>query len=591
MLKYGTSRVEPALNHVTISKFDRIPSRTTDIETISAGAAQLSRASLDNPLYYLENLQTVIRWILEHHSDFLLAEERQKLSSLLELPVDSQALFARLTMRKGDIFRLDALSYTEIADIDAALQPLAAEGWISLKPALDAHAVFRLCRRSELLQLLSDRGIECPSNTKKQHMLDALVDLAQGEEPQPLEAWWPQTPISAIGLQHSDLLLRVQLMFFGNLYQDWSAFVLAELGHQQYEDVPFSPDSRGFQSRQEVDQYLAIHRCMSQLYDGVAIADIVEFTPAALDNPWLEYRRQKLLFQLAREAERQGDTSLALKLYTDNPIDDAQIRRCRILEKTSDQPERVLDDLEQTINSLKRPESVLLLSRIQQRLRRKTGIKPPPKKKTPIPTIQLTLPQGAQSVERQALQALIGDKPLTGVHCENGLFTSLFGLLFWPVLFEALPGAFFHPFQAGPADLFRPDFVERRSHQIQDRLALLDSDAYQQTIRETWQRKHGRACTLVHWGLLDESLLENALRCIPAKHLAIVFKHLLSDLRHHRRGMPDLALFDQQQSHYQLIEVKGPGDRLQDHQRLWIETMLREGLPVSVAEVRWEADA
>ena len=53
--------------------------------------------------------------------------------------------------------------------------------------------------------------------------------------------------------------------------------------------------------------------------------------------------------------------------------------------------------------------------------------------------------------------------------------------------------------------------------------------------------------------------------------------------------MPDLALFDQQQPHYQLIEVKGPGDRLQDHQRLWIETMLREGLPVSVAEVRWKA--
>lgn len=562
---------------------------TTDIETSSAGAAQLSRASLDNPLYYLENLQTVIRWILNHHSDLLIADERQKLHSLLDLPLSSQALFARLTIRKGDIFRLDALSYTEIPDIEAALKPLAAQGWVSMSPALDAHAMFRLCRRSELLQLLSDRGIDYPGNTKKQQLLDGLIDLAQGEAHKPIEAWWPQTSISAIGLKQSELLLRVQLMFFGNLYQDWSAFVLAELGHQQYEDVPFSPDSRGFQSRQEVDQYLAIHHCMSQLYDGVAITEIVGIFPAPLANPWLEYRRQKLLFQLAREAERQGDTALALQLYCDNPIDDAQVRRFRILEKTSDEPARVLDQLEQTVSSLKRPESVLLLSRIQQRLRRKTGIKRPPQQKTPIPTTQLILPQSSQSVEQQTLQALVKDKSLTGVHCENGLFTSLFGLLFWPVLFEALPGAFFHPFQAGPADLFRPDFVERRSRQIQTRLALLDSDAYKQHIRKNWQSKRGIACALVHWGLLDESLLENALRCIPARHLAVVFKHLLSDLRHHRRGMPDLALFDQQQPHYQLIEVKGPGDRLQDHQRLWIETMLREGLPVSVAEVRWKA--
>lgn len=564
---------------------------TSDIDTISTNAAEIHVASLDRPLYYLENFQTVLRWILDHHADLLHTSECQQLRALLELPESSQALFARLTMRKGDVFRVDTLSYAEIPDVDLALMQLEAAGWIDMNPPLNADDVFRLCRRTELLQMLKDRGIDCPSSAKKQQLLEMLIELSADLPPQPLTNWWPQTPISAIGLQRSDCLLRVQLMFFGNLYQDWSAFVLAELGHQQYENVAFSSDSRGFRSRDEVDQYLAIHECMSRLHNGEAIAEIASLSPDSLANPWLEYRRQKLLFQLAREAERQGDTGLALSSYVDNPLDDAQVRRFRVLEKSSDEPAVVLDELEQISYSLKRPESALLLSRIRQRLRRKAGLKIPRPQKTPIPTAQYTLKQSAQSVERTLLTALTEESALTGVHCENGLFTSLFGLLFWPVLFEALPGAFFHPFQAGPADLFRPDFVERRRHQIEKRLALLGSDAYQLHIRETWQSKRGIACNLMHWGLMDKTLLENALRCIPAQHLSVVFRHLLADLRHHRRGMPDLALFDEHSARYQLIEVKGPGDRLQDHQRLWIETMLREGLPVSVAEVRWEANA
>jgi hypothetical protein len=37
--------------------------------------------------------------------------------------------------------------------------------------------------------------------------------------------------------------------------------------------------------------------------------------------------------------------------------------------------------------------------------------------------------------------------------------------------------------------------------------------------------------------------------------------------------------------------VKGPGDRLQDHQRLWLQAMLKQGMPVSVLNVRWDESA
>jgi hypothetical protein len=36
-----------------------------------------------------------------------------------------------------------------------------------------------------------------------------------------------------------------------------------------------------------------------------------------------------------------------------------------------------------------------------------------------------------------------------------------------------------------------------------------------------------------------------------------------------------------------MIEVKGPGDRLQDNQQRWIEFCLSHEIPVAVCHVRW----
>ena len=38
---------------------------------------------------------------------------------------------------------------------------------------------------------------------------------------------------------------------------------------------------------------------------------------------------------------------------------------------------------------------------------------------------------------------------------------------------------------------------------------------------------------------------------------------------------------------YRLIEVKGPGDRLQDNQIRWLTFCVSHGIPVAVCHVRW----
>jgi hypothetical protein len=197
---------------------------------------------------------------------------------------------------------------------------------------------------------------------------------------------------------------------------------------------------------------------------------------------------------------------------------------------------------------------------------------------------------GPQSVERAVAQALNAlHAPV--YYVENSLVTGLFGLLCWPAIFAPLPGAFFHPFHHGPADLYREDFVARRRDAFDTCLARLDDGSYREVIRATWREKFGLASPFVHWAIVDEPLMEHALSCIPAEHLKRCFERLLDDLKANRAGLPDLIQFmpdaPECQSRYRMIEVKGPGDRLQDNQRRWLTFFHRCEMPVAVCYVRW----
>src|SRR5690554_891911 len=82
-----------------------------------------------------------------------------------------------------------------------------------------------------------------------------------------------------------------------------------------------------------------------------------------------------------------------------------------------------------------------------------------------------------------------------------------------------------------------------------------------------------------------------SLSCLPAEQLRACFERLLGDLKANRAGLPDLIQFFPEapagEPRYRLIEVKGPGDRLQDNQRRWLAFFREQGIPVAVCHVRW----
>ncbi|WP_148252723.1 VRR-NUC domain-containing protein [Aidingimonas lacisalsi] len=552
-------------------------------------------APLDDPFYYLRNFQFVLEWVTERYDDLLSDDEEALIETFHGLPRMSQALMVRMVMRKGCYFRTSKLRYAEIGDPCESLFPLAEAGLVVVDPELTVDTLLPLMTLTELRRALasyiSETGLSVHASKR---------DLSAGLQAVSCEtrrwsSWWPQAPDAVVMLCNEALFERLRLMFFGNLRQHWSEFVLTELGIQRFETVALPDESRAFQERADIDLYRELHDLRERLDAGEGPAELFASLPVGpFANAWLESRRSRLAFQIAREAERQGDTTTAMAIYPRCQHVEARVRQLRQLERRGE-CEVAYRIATRAMESPRNEAEIQHLERILPRLCRRLGMASPPQCSRvddttgKLESFALRLP-ATDGVELAVRDRLARDEAPV-YYVENTLLTGVFGLLCWEAIFAPLPGAFFHPFHVGPADLYREDFVTRRQALFSNCLSMLDSGEYRQRVRDTYREKWGRASPFVHWESISETLLEQALACVPANHLKYCFERMLIDLKANRAGLPDLIQLWPRQRRYRWIEVKGPGDRLQDNQRRWLAFFQQHDIPATVCHVTWEADS
>jgi hypothetical protein len=500
------------------------------------------------PFYYLDNFRLMLETLKRRDGDLLTPEESNFICEFFRLPQRSSALLVRMAMRKGPLFRAGRLVYPEIGDIEEAVRPLTGLQWVDAHPALTVQDVFALYSKAEVVHYLGlpKHCARVPKSTLLAGLLDPALELPQLEN-------WSETADTVFRLDVVEMCERLRLMFFGNFRQDWTEFVLSDLGIFKYERICMHGRSRPFPTRRHLDGFLRLHRCREMLHTGDDLAQIELAMPShMLDCDWLEERREKLRFQIARAYERAGECERASAIYSTCAFPEARIRASRIGAGWAARRARHV---------------------------------------APIPCFELTIDKCAEGapVEYRVRDHLMDEADEgTSVHyVENGLVNSLFGLLCWPAVFAPIPGAFFHAFHHGPADLATAGFVARRKREFAECLAELESDTYRRTILRRFREKHGISSPFVSWGLIDEPLLRAALQCFPAAHLGLWFDWMVRDLRSNRSGFPDLVQFWPRSRRYRLIEVKAPGDRLQENQRRCFEFLLSHQVPVSLCRVRW----
>jgi VRR-NUC domain/Fanconi anemia-associated nuclease SAP domain len=551
-------------------------------------AVSAERRTLPDPFYYLGNFQSVIDCLDGRYRRLLSSEEQQFILRFRELPRASRALLVRMVMRQGIFFRRSRLEYAEIGDTSAAAAPLLELGWVGETTAPAVDDLQHLLTKTELLQYFS------LSSTHQRFKKDDLIAIlrVQHPKPRPFSAWCKPSTDCIYELIVAPLCERFRLMFFGNFRQGWSEFVLADLGIFSYEKVPASHHSPAFGTRAHIDAFEQLYRCRQQLDAGLPLEAVEAGIPPPIEQcDWLEDRRQKLLFQVGRAYEQCGDGKSALAVLSSCTHRGARIRTIRLLQRAHEwEPARHLCFIARLHpeNDAEGQQARRLLPGLNKKLGVADDL---PLESVAVPAFEMILdaPSSGYAVEYAVRDRLLQESAAhTTIHyVENGLINSLFGLLCWKAIFAPIAGAFFHDFQYGPADLSSDHFYRRRESAFAECLAQLSTEQYRTSITRCFAEKYGIQCPFVSWGLLNERLLQSAFACFPAAHLRLWFEWIVRDTRDNRAGFPDLVQFWPAQRLYRMIEVKAPGDRLQDNQRRFLEFCLLHRMPVSLCHVRW----
>ena len=545
------------------------------------------------PRYYLGNFLSLCAVVERQYGDLLEPAEAGFVSSFRALPEPAQCLYLRLNSRVGPWFRSRRLHYAEIGDPGPVLETLADSGLVTPAQALAVDELARLFTVAELRAMYGDETALPPRGSKPALLaaLDALA-LDGATLAQRAQDFDGAPVVAPLGEQHMALL---QLLFFGNRRQDLTDFVLSDLGVFRYVPYPLDRSQRLFPDRDAIEEYRLCGE-LSDLYhlwrEAPGQDTLLELAALIAAAPFVHEASRRRWFRLsnhvARELERLEQWDMAIKLYRDSGLHPARERLARIHERLEDWPQaerQCLAMLEDPWCEAEQQAAGRILKRVKRKARGERTARVQPV----YPEWQLSVPRLSGSVERDTAAQLSRD--WDAVHyVENGLFNGLFGLAYWDVIFAPVRGAFNNPFQAAPADMYEQGFRQRRAALVAERRAALADGDLATELLAIARRTRGLQNRWVNWSLLDDALLSLALGCIPREHLLAVWDRILFDPGENRRGFPDLIAFDPQASRYQMVEVKGPGDALQDSQKRWLDFFADQGMPACVAWVSWIDD-
>ena len=559
------------------------------------------------PKYYLTYFQYLIDFVKKKYQHILNETEQQFLSDFEALTEDEKCLFIRFCNRTGSFFRTEKLKYAEIENIPESLNGLIDKGFVaplSENHLTEAANVLDIFSKSELIELAKMLNLETRGKTslKKDEVLDWLLAVGNWEDMIYLLNSEDYTNIH--GLPHS--LVRVlketevqmlKFLFFGSRHGDMTEFVTRDLGFQSYEKFDEDKMVAYFQTRQEVEDKLKVSLAREDFYlmqqADIEILDIYNWF-----MDWTATHRKELSeiaiptygtfsLRVALYLEKKKALDEALTIFRLTEESPSRERQVRILDKQKNREEaKALCELILTEpqNATEQFFAEDYVNRLEAILLKKKAKKAVTQQLHNSDSIMI-----AATWKRQVEFGVIDYYQARGMKAEfteNHLWRSLFGLLFWDIIFDTDSLAIHHPLQRSPSDLFKPTFFEKRKEKMEERLKMLeDEDATVIYMNRIFFEKFGLTNPLVEWygGLFP--LILTLLERLSSEQITLITLEMAKNLRQNLRGFPDLFIWGD--AEYSFIEVKSPTDSLSNQQHFWLRFFESINVRSKVLRVEW----
>jgi len=562
------------------------------------------------PKYYLTYFQYLIDFVKKKYQHILNETEQQFLADFEALTENEKCLFIRFCNRTGSFFRTEKLKYVEIENIPESLNGLIDKGFIeslSENHLSEAAEVLDIFSKSELIELAKMLNLETrgKASLKKEEVLDWLLAVGNWEDMIYLlnsedYANIHELPHSLVKVVKQTEVQMLKFLFFGSRHGDMTEFVTRDLGFQSYEKFDEDKMVAYFQTRQEVEDKLKVSLAREDFYlmqqADIEILDIYNWF-----MDWTETHRKELSeiailtygtfsLRVALYLEKKKALDEALTIFRLTEESPSRERQVRILDKQKNREEaKALCELilAEPQNATEQFFAEDYLNRIEAILLKKKSKKAVTQQLHNSDSITI-----AATWKRQVEFGVIDyyqNRGMKAEFTENHLWRSLFGLLFWDIIFDTDSLAIHHPLQRSPSDLFKPTFFEKRKEKMKERLKMLeDEDATIVYINRIFFEKFGLTNPLVQWygGLFP--LILTLLERLSPEQITLITLEMAKNLRQNLRGFPDLFIWAD--GEYSFIEVKSPTDSLSNQQLFWLRFFESVNVRSKVLRVEWEAE-
>lgn len=542
----------------------------------------------------VEDLRAVLELGLARGGGLLVDEERTAVAAILALQGPPARAYARLSGRVGRVWAVEDLDLPGVGDALAAVDALADAG-LAEEPPWDARIA--ACTVPRLRAALRRLGL--PRRGRRAE----LVSRLEGRE-----GWSARR---FVALRHRGLVRRLERFAFLRAHPDRSTLVVERLGHVRWPEYALAPGGGLFPDRDALLAWEAVVDRVEELGADEALDALgLHRAPGRLS---LRSRLRHRVLELARERERAGEPDAALDLYrrlaeaghADPGAVAVRIARCH---EARGAPRAALAHLRE-VRSAATGEDALAVARTGRRVARSLGRSWAPAQ--PLREARrrdLRLPAGSSGARPRyrvggvdlpvepAVQAALAEAGRRALLAEGPLWSTLFGLVFAEAYFAPVPGALPVPYLDGPLDVGRPEFARARPAEVAAALEALREDP-RATVDAAEARWRGVRLAGAVWERTEPGELGLLAEGLGSDGVEAVLRTLLERGWRARAGLPDLVLLPGEAVRLPgavprrlpagvlLAEVKGPGDTLRDGQRLWLDRLVRAGVPVEVWHV------